>query len=205
MKKMLTLVMALGSIAFVACNNSSDTSASNNDSTNRDSLNNANATTGSTANTDTSTTSNAAYADEIEKNSTQGRYVNAKTGKPYKKLSVNRTTGQITDENNQPVWRYVDSQNWWVYGLDDSDWTWRKLGEAKMDKDQLSYKDESGNWVSYDKEWRIKDNNIDKSVKAKNGDIKIKFGADGDIKVKDESGKTKYNADKGTVKTDSSK
>ena len=204
MKKMFTLIMAFSSIAFVACNNSSDNSASNGDSTNKDSAATA-ANTGSTATTDTSTTNNTAYADEIEKNSTQGRYVNPKTGKPYKKLSVNRSNGEITDENNQPVWRYVDSQNWWVYGLDDNDWTWRKMGEAKMDKDQLSYKDDSGNWVSYDKEWRIKDNNLDKSWKAKNGDIKIKFGADGDIKVKDENGKTKYNADKGTVKTDSSK
>lgn len=193
---MLTLAVALGCIVFAACNNSSDNSTTGNDSLGTDN-------TAATAGSDTS--NYAAYADEIEKNSAQGRYVNPKTGKAYKKLSVNRSTGEITDENNQPVWRYVDSQNWWVYGLDDSDWTWRQMGEARMNNDQLTYKDDNGNWVSYDKQWRIKDDNLDKSWKAKSGDVKIKFGKDGDIKVKDESGKVKYDADDNKVKSDSSK
>jgi hypothetical protein len=36
----------------------------------------------------------------------------------------------LCDENNEPVWRYVDKRNWWVYGVND-DWNWIKLGEAK--------------------------------------------------------------------------
>jgi hypothetical protein len=197
MKKysIFNLVAALGLMAFVSCNDSSKTANTNDTS---------NTTTDNTANTATSTSDNTAYADEIEKNSSQGRYVNPRTGKAYSKLTVNRTTGEITDENNEPVWRYVDTQNWWVYGVDDADWTWEQMGEAKMDKDMLMYKDENGNWVSYDKRWKTSDENIGKSWKSKSGDTKIKFGKDGDIKVKDESGKTKYDADDKKVKTDSS-
>ena len=33
----------------------------------------------------------------------------------------------------------------------DDDLNWMKLCEAKMDNDQLLYKDDSGNWVSYEK------------------------------------------------------
>ena len=73
-----------------------------------------------------------------------------------------------------------------------------------MDKDQLTYKDESGNWVNYDKRWKSDDEKFSKSWKTKSGDTKIKFGKDGDIKIKDESGKTKYDADDNKVKTDSS-
>jgi hypothetical protein len=196
-KKILSALMVLGSLVFVSCNNDSDTSSANADSTT--------VTNTETTTTNTSTTDDAAYAEQIESNSAKGRYINPKTGKAYKKLSVNRTTGEITDENNEPVWRYVDSENWWVYGLDDSDWTWRHVGEAKMDKDQLTYQDESGNWVNYDKRWKTKDADMGKTWKAKSGDTKIKFDKDGDIKLKDESGSVKYDADDNKVKTDSSK
>lgn len=179
---------------MVSCNNSSNTTAGNSDSTS------ANATIGST----TSTGDNTAYADEIEKNSGEGYYINPKTGKAYKKLTVNRNTGEITDENNEPVWRYVDKRAWWVYGVDD-DWNWIKLDEAKMDNDQLLYKDDSGNWVSYDKRWSTNDETLNKTWKAKSGDAKIKFGKDGDIKYKDDSLRVKYNADNGKTKVDSSK
>ena len=102
--KIFTLLMALGVAAFVSCNNSSDTTADNSDSTG------ANSTAGSS----TSSSNYSAYADEIEKNSSEGNYINPKTGKAYGKLTVNRENGEITDENNEPVWRYVDKRTWWV-------------------------------------------------------------------------------------------
>ena len=200
MKKnsILSLVMALGLSAFVACNDESKTAETNDTA-------NLTTTTPDNTTTTTSTGDYSAYADEIEKNSATGRYVNPRTGKAYSKLTVNRNTGEIMDENNEPVWRYVDTQNWWVYGVDDMDWTWEQMGEAKMDKDQLMYKDANGNWVTYDKRWKTDDENVGKSWKSKSGDTKIKFSKDGDIKIKDESGKTKYDADDKKLKTDTSK
>jgi len=32
-------------------------------------------------------------------------------------LTINRNTGEITNENNEPVWRYVDKRTWRVYGV----------------------------------------------------------------------------------------
>jgi hypothetical protein len=192
--KIFTLLMALGVAAFMSCNNSSDTTADNADSTGAN----------STAGNNTSTSNYSAYADEIEKNSSEGNYINPKTGKPYSKLTVNRETGEITDENNEPVWRYVDKSTWWVYGVDD-DWYWTKLGEAKMNNDELVYKDDNGNWVSYDKAWSKDDETINKSWKSKSGEAKIKFDKDGDVKYKDDSTRIKYDADDDKIKTDSSK
>jgi hypothetical protein len=191
--KIFVLLMALGVTAFLSCNNSSDTTA-NNDSTG----------VNTTASNNTSTSNYSAYADEIEKNSAEGNYINPKTGKAYSKLTVNRETGEITDENSEPVWRYVDKRTWWVYGVDD-DWYWTKLGEAKMNNDQLLYKDDSGNWVAYDKVWSTDDATINKTWKAKSGDAKIKFDKDGDIKYKDDSTRIKYDADDNKIKTDTSK
>lgn len=188
--KVFSLLMAFGLAALMSCNNSSNTTASNNDST--QSINNS------------SSGDYAAYADQIEKNSSQGYYVNPKTGKAYSKLTVDRNTGEITDENNEPVWRYVDTRDWWVYGVDD-DWNWRKIGEARMDNGQLLYKDDSGNWVNYDQRWSATDENIDKTWKTKIGDTKIKFDKDGDIKIKDDTSSLKYDADDNRIKEDSSK
>jgi hypothetical protein len=192
--KIFTLLMAFGVAAFLSCNNSADTTANNSDST----------AANSAAGSSTSTSNYSAYADEIEKNSSQGNYINPKTGKAYGKLNVNRETGEITDENNEPVWRYVDRRTWWVYGVDD-DWYWTKLGEAKMDNDQLLYKDNSGNWVTYEKAWSTNEETINKTWKAKSGDAKIKFDKDGDIKYKDDSTRIKYDADDNKIKADSSK
>lgn len=189
-----TFLIAALAFAFTACNNSGENSTASEDTLN-------NAGDNSAVNSQTSTGDYAAFADEIEKNSTQGYYVNPKTGQPYKNLNVNRTTGEITDENNEPVWRYVDNRDWWVYGLND-DWTWQKMNQAKMDNDQLMYKDEAGNWVTYDVYWKEKDEKMSNDWKTKSGDTKIKVDKDGDIKVKDEEGKVKYDADDNKIKTD---
>ena len=184
--------MAFGAVAFISCNNSADTAATDEDSADR------------IENTATTTGDYAAKADEIENNSTQGYYINPRTGKAYGKLSVDRTTGEITDENNERVWRYVDTRNWWVYGVDD-DWNWTRIGEAKMDNGNLMYKDDNDSWVTYDQRWKTKDDSINESWKTKSGDTKIKFDKDGDVKFKDESGKVKYDADDDKIKTDSSR
>ena len=188
-------------LAIASCNNSGENTGSTGDSLNNNSANSAN----NSSSNETSTGDYAAYADEIEKGSAQGRYINPRTGKAYKKLSVNRSTGEISDENNEPVWRYVDNTNWWVYGLDDTNWSWERMGEAKMDNDQLTYKDDQGNWVNYDQRWKTDDDKVGKSWKTKSGDTKIKVSKDGDIKIKDESGKVKYDADDKKVKTEDDK
>ena len=195
--KFFSLLLAVGVAGLMSCNDDSTTTATTNDSMP------PTTTTDNTTMTNSSTVDYSAFADDIEKNSTY--YANPRTGKKYTKLTVNRNSGEIMDENNQPVWRYVDTRNWWVYGLDDEDWTWEKMGEAKMDKDQMMYKDDSGKWVNYDTRWKMEDENFDKSWKSKSGDTKIKVSKDGDIKIKDEDGKVKYDADDNKMKTDSSK
>jgi len=195
--KIFTLLLGFGFAGLVACNNDSNTTADNKDSGNNTAGTNA-------TNTNTSAGDYSAYADEIEKNSSQGVYVNPRTGKKYSKLTVNRTTGEVTDENNQPVWRYVDTRDWWVYGVDD-DWNWTRLGEAKMESDNLVFKSDDDKWVTYDERWKVKDDDTDQKWKSKTGDAKIKFSKDGDIKIKDKDGKVKYDADDNKVKTDSSR
>jgi hypothetical protein len=71
-----------------------------------------------------------------------------------------------------------------------------------MDNDKILYLDDNGSWVSYDAYWKAKDDDISKSWKTKSGDTKIKVSKDGDIKVKDEEGKVKYDADDDKIKTD---
>jgi hypothetical protein len=192
--KMFTVFTVLGFAALLSCNNTSDATTGNEDTSSAN----------GTVTNNTSTADNTAYADEIEKSSTEGYYLNPRTGKSYSKLNVNRNTGEISDQNNEPVWRYVDKRNWWVYGVDD-DWNWIKLGEAKMDNDQLLYKDDQGSWVTYDKRWSSNDETLTKSWKAKSGNAKIKFDKDGDVKYKDDSTRLKYDADDNKVKKDSSK
>jgi hypothetical protein len=194
--KFFSLLAAAIVFGFTACNNSSD-GATAGDSTTKS------GDTSATANTANSTNDYSAFAADIEKNSESGRYLNPKTGKPMK-LKVDRTSGAVTDaETGEPVWRYVDNTNWWVYGLDD-DYYWDKLGEARMESNKLVYKDSDNKWVDYDAMWNTEDQNLSKTWKTKSGDLKIKFGKDGDIKVKDKTGTTKYDADDNKIKTDSS-
>lgn len=188
-------------MSFAACNNSSDNTGANDSLTNNtDSLNAANA-----AGSASSTSDYSAFADSIERNSQAGHYLNPRTGKSMK-LKVNRSTGEIMDETtNEPVWRYVDNRNWWVYGIDDSDWHWDTMGEARMQGDQLQFKGENNTWANYDAQWKDTDEKINKSWKTKVGDTKIKVSKDGDIKIKDDKGKVKYDADDNKIKTDTSK
>jgi hypothetical protein len=132
--------------------------------------------------------------------SSEGRYLDARTGKAIK-INVDPQSGaRMNAETGEPVWRYVDSRTWWLYGGDD----WETLGEARMDNGNIMYKGDNDSWVTYDKRWPDNDK-MEKDWKKKIGDTKIKVSKDGDIKVKDEDGKVKYDADDNKIKTDSSK
>jgi hypothetical protein len=93
----------------------------------------------------------------------------------------------------------VDKRTWWVYGGD----SWDSQGEAKMESNKIMYKGDDDSWVDYDKRWPD-DEKMQKDWKTKIGDTKIKVSKDGDVKIKDEKGKTKIDGDDGKVKTDSS-
>lgn len=144
----------------------------------------------------------AAMADSVEKNSEQGYYLNPKTGKAYGKLNVDRSTGRVSTEAGEPVWRYVDRRNWWVYGGND----WNQVGEAKMEGDKLVYKGDGDKWVDYDTRWMKEDADSMKKWKESDGGNKQKMVTeDGDkIKVKsDEEGNTKIKVNGEKVKVDS--
>lgn len=190
MKKIIfSLLGATVAFGIIACNNDSTTTG----------------TTDSTANITTNTTSNvgnyAAKADSIRVNSEAGNYLNPKTGKPMK-LTMDVSTGKVTNaETGEPVWRYVDRRNWWVYGGEN----WDNIGQAKMEKDQIWYQGDGDKWMTYDDTWKSEDEKLEQDWKVKNGDTKIKVSKDGDVKIKDEQGKTKVDGETGKVKVDSSK
>jgi hypothetical protein len=202
--KLVSLLMAGVAFGFVACNNSSDTAATDADSVNTASTGDTSSMTNTANNANTSTNDYSAFADTVEKNSQAGYYVNARTGKKQR-LKVDRTTGGVTDEQTgEPVWRYVDTRNWWVYGLDDKDWMWDTVGHAKMDNNKIMYEGDNGTWSNYDAQWKASDENLKKTWKTRIGDTKIKVDKSGDVKVKDKTGTVKYEADDNKVKSDSS-
>ena len=151
--------------------------------------------------TETSTGDYAARADEFERNSEAGKYMDARTGKPIR-LSIDKSTGRVTNkENNQEVTRYiyVDNNDWWVY-----DWEGNKLGKAKWENDKVWF-DDNGSWVDYDAKW--KDDAADAKMKAdedetklKTGDTKVKVEKDGDYKIKTNDKKIKKDEDGVKVK-----
>ena len=177
-------------LGVVACSNEG-TSSNTADTA---STTTTNTTTTAETTTSTSEGNYAAMADSIERNSQQGYYLNPKTGKKYSSLKVDRSTGRITDESGEQVWRYVDNRNWWVYGddnFDDSMYSWNQVGEAKMDGEKLTYKGDGDKWVDYDAKWKKSDD----EWKMKQGDTKIKVEKDGDVKIKEGDKKTKIDED----------
>jgi hypothetical protein len=190
-KKIFSLIAASLSLGFVACNNSGETTATT------DSVN-----TGTTTSTTSTDIGNyAAKADSFRINSEAGNYLNPRTGKPMK-IKMDVQTGAVTnEETGEPVWRYVDRRNWWVYGGEN----WEQLGEAKMERDRLMYKSDNDQWVDYDARWKTDDTKMEEDWKKKYGDTKVKISKDGDVKIKDEKGKTKVDGETGKVKTDSSR
>ncbi|HEY0057611.1 MAG TPA: hypothetical protein VGB56_00665, partial [Flavisolibacter sp.] len=130
----------------------------------------------------------------------EGRYLDARTGKPIK-IKVDPETGRRTDAaTGEPVWRYIDNKTWWVYGGDE----WDTVGEAKMEGGKVMYKGDNDTWDTYEKRWP-EDEKAQKEWKEKIGDTKIKVSKDGDVKIKNEDGKVKYDADDQKIKVDSTK
>lgn len=192
--KFLGFCAAALTVSFAACtNNEGTTSATGDTSTTAT----TNTTTDVSTTTATSETSYAAMADSVERNATAGYYLNPRTGKPYKSLKVDRSTGRITDDAGEPVWRYVDNRNWWVYGDDgmDSSYSWDHVGDAQMEKDKLMYKGDGDKWVDYDTRWKKDDGDQEMKWKSKDGETKIKVEKDGDMKIKQGDEKIKIDED----------
>lgn len=198
MKKQFFSLAAITALAlgFTSCSNGA------NDTATTDSTTTTTTTTGTETTMASSTGNYAAMADSVEKNSEQGYYLNPKTGKAYGKLTVDRSTGRVTTEAGEPVWRYVDRRNWWVYGGND----WSQEGEAKMEGDKLMYKGDGDKWVDYDTRWMKEDEeNMKKWKESDAGNKQKMVTEDGDkIKVKnDEEGNTKIKVNGEKVKVDS--
>ena len=203
MKRQFLGAFAVSMLFFTACNNDKDGDTT---ATGTDTSSTA-GTTVSTENTTTisSSTDYSAFADSVERNSQQGYYLNPKTGKAYKSLKVDRTTGRITDDAGEPVWRYVDNRNWWVWGDDnweDTMTTWSQVGEAKKEGDALRYKGDDDKWVDYNTKWKVSDDGMKRKMVTEDGDkIKVKTDEEGNTKIKVNDQKTKIDKD-GNVKKD---
>ncbi|MCW3075005.1 MAG: hypothetical protein JWP69_2074 [Flaviaesturariibacter sp.] len=208
MKVQLFSLLALA-IGVTACNNDSETTATNTDS--------ATITTTDAASA-TNTGDYAAMADSFRVNSEAGNYLNPRTGKPIR-IKYDVTTRRAVDETSgEPVWRYVDKRNWWVYGADNDNW--RQMGTARMEGDRIMYQgDDGSSWLDYEARWKADDermmSNMDSGTssdvkvsddgnKVKDENLKVKTSKDGDIKIKDKKTgeKVKYDADDKKIKTD---
>jgi len=202
MKKIKFFSLLAGALAFgvVACNDNADnTTTTDTSTTTMETNTTTDAGTASRMNTNTS--DYAALADTFRMNSDAGNYLDVRTGKSIK-IAVHPQTGtRYNTQTEEPVWRYVDKRTWWVYGGDN----WDRMGEAKMEGDKIMYKGDTDTWMTYDDRWKMEDEKMTKDWKTKHGDTKIKISKDGDIKVKDESGKVKYDADDNKMKVDTSK
>jgi hypothetical protein len=180
---------------FMACNNDANNTAAA-DSTSKDS---------STATTTTTTTSNvnyAAMADSFQTNSAAGNYLDAKTGKPIKIRYDVEKHRAVNEATGEPVWRYVDKRNWWVYG--DNNDRWDTVGTAKMQGNNILYHGDNDSWVTYDERWKADDERMmsgDSNSKVSDNGNKIK-DANGKIKVADDGNKIKVNDTKVKVKKD---
>ena len=192
MKKQFLSVAIVAGMAFgvIACSNNASETASSDSASTTNTMGNTETTTA------TSTGDYAAMADTVERNSQQGYYLNPRTGKAYNNLKVDRSTGRVSTEAGEPVWRYVDNRNWWVYGYDNNNSNWRQMGEARMDNDRLMYKGDGDQWVDYDTRWKKDDGILEDEWKKKTEDGKMTVEEDGDVKIKKEDGtKIKKEAD----------
>ncbi len=193
----LALALSLG---VVACNDDADSTSTTDTSTTTMETTTATTDPNTTSTMNTNTSDYAALADTFRMNSEAGNYLDVRTGRSIK-IGVDPQTGtRYNLSTEEPVWRYVDKRTWWVYGGDN----WETMGEAKMDGNKLMYKGDGDKWMTYDDRWKMEDEKMMTDWKTKNGGTKIKISKDGDIKVKNESGKVKYDGDDNKMKKDSS-
>lgn len=193
MKKQVLNVAIVAGLAFgvVACGNDNNAAEDATTTTTTE-----NTTTDTETTTTTSTGNYAAMADSVERNSQQGYYLNPKTGKAYNNLRVDRSTGRVTTEAGEPVWRYVDNRNWGVYGYESNNRNWNQLGEARMQGNNLEYKTDDNRWVDYDNRWKYDDGILEGEWEKETANSKTKIEEDGDMKMKTEDGtKVKREAD----------
>ena len=196
----MSFLAAIAAVAMIACNNDGADNAFN-DKT--DAAKNDNAATNNNVTRNTSTQDYAALADTFRMNSEAGNYLDPRTGKSIR-IGVDPKTGtRYNAETNEPVWRYIDKRTWWVYSGDDENSMWDTVGTARMENNRLMYRGDNEQWVTYEKRWKEEDERRKGDWKKKYGDTKVKIGEDGDVKVKDESGKVKYDADDKKIKAES--
>jgi hypothetical protein len=200
MKKQFVNAAVIAGLAFsvIACDSNKNETGTGTDTT-RD--------TNTTVNTETTTASStgtyAAMADSVERGSQQGYYLNPRTGQPYASLRVDRSTGRVTTEAGEPVWRYVDNRTWQVYGYQSGSQDWRELGEARMQNQKLEYRSDNNQWVDYDNRWKYDDGILEGEWKKETENSKTKIEDDGDRKTKmDDGTKIKTESDGDTkIKT----
>ena len=193
----LALALSLG---VVACNDDADSTSTTDTSTTTMETNTATTDPNTTSTMNTNTSDYAALADTFRMNSEAGNYLDPRTGRSIK-IGVDPQTGtRYNLATEEPVWRYVDKRTWWVYGGDN----WDTMGEARMEDNKIMYKGDGDKWMTYDDRWKMEDEKMMTDWKTKNGGTKIKISKDGDIKVKNESGKVKYDGDDNKMKKDSS-
>ncbi len=193
----LALALSLG---VVACNDDADSTSTTDTSTTTMETTTATTDPNTTSTMNTNTSDYAALADTFRMNSEAGNYLDVRTGRSIKIGVDPQTDTRYNLATEEPVWRYVDKRTWWVYGGDN----WETMGEAKMDGNKLMYKGDGDKWMTYDDRWKMEDEKMMTDWKTKNGGTKIKISKDGDIKVKNESGKVKYDGDDNKMKKDSS-
>ncbi len=192
----LALALALGAVA--GNDDADSTTTTDTSTTTMETNTTTDPNTTSTMNTNTS--DYAALADTFRMNSEAGNYLDPRTGRSIK-IGVDPQTGtRYNLSTEEPVWRYVDKRTWWVYGGDN----WDTMGEARMEDNKIMYKGDGDKWMTYDDRWKMEDEKMMTDWKTKNGGTKIKISKDGDIKVKNESGKVKYDGDDNKMKKDSS-
>lgn len=144
----------------------------------------------------TSTGNYAAMADSVERNSQQGYYLNPRTGQPYNSLRVDRSTGRVSTDAGEPVYRYVDNRNWGVYGYEPDNHNWSQVGEARMQGRDLQYRGDNDQWVDYDTRWKYDDGILEGEWEKETANSKTKIEDDGDMKTKtDDGAKMKREAD----------
>jgi len=186
-KKLFSFFAAALAIGAVACNSEGDGTAAADSTSTTTETTSDNAAKGS----NTSTVDYAAMADTFNMGNSQNRYLDPKTGQPIR-ITVDPQTGRRTNAaTGEPVWRYIDSKTWWVYGGDD----WQPLGEARMEGSTIRFRGENDQWLSYDERWP-NDQSVMTEWKSKNADgSKMKVDKDGDTKYKDENMKIKTEKD----------
>jgi len=193
----LALALSLG---VVACNDDADSTSTTDTSTTTMETTTATTDPNTTSTMNTNTSDYAALADTFRMNSEASNYLDPRTGRSIK-IGVDPQTGtRYNLSTEEPVWRYVDKRTWWVYGGDN----WDTMGEARMEDNKIMYKGDGDKWMTYDDRWKMEDEKMMTDWKTKNGGTKIKISKDGDIKVKNESGKVKYDGDDNKMKKDSS-